>query len=268
MTDPETPSAEHEAAQADNDAAQPRRRAATRPAGPPESRPSPRADGSPVPASSPAPGRSPDQLTTGQPPHDTADQPPDGEQSLAPPSTRRSLRRRSRRSGPIGTAPSVPEPRPTGPAGRVTGPSAGSASGSGSDEPSKGVADWLPGPGRRGGDPGDTADPGAAAGEEARPARRRGGRSDAVGERLLRSLVSTRPTQLSPTIAMRAREVGAPTAEDLARAAEEVVIVRRNYVPPAPLSTPRRPTRGRRADGGRGAGSGSADTDGRESDEE
>jgi hypothetical protein len=61
---------------------------------------------------------------------------------------------------------------------------------------------------------------------------------------LLRSLVSTRPTQLSPTAAMRARELAIPTAEDLAAAADGLVIIRRNYVPPAPLNTGRRSGRG------------------------
>ncbi|SDP49022.1 hypothetical protein SAMN04515671_4467 [Nakamurella panacisegetis] len=54
-------------------------------------------------------------------------------------------------------------------------------------------------------------------------------------ERSLRALVSTRTTQLPPTVAMRAREVANPTAADLARAEEELIIVRRFYVPPAPL---------------------------------
>jgi hypothetical protein len=34
---------------------------------------------------------------------------------------------------------------------------------------------------------------------------------------------------------MRAREVAVPTEEDLAEAARDLVLVRRNYVPPAPL---------------------------------
>ena len=67
-------------------------------------------------------------------------------------------------------------------------------------------------------------------------------------ERSLRSLVSTRATQVSPTAAMRAREYGMPTAADLADAELDVVLVRRNYVPPAPLATGRR----RPADGDSG----------------
>jgi hypothetical protein len=78
-------------------------------------------------------------------------------------------------------------------------------------------------------------------------------RSDSVAERGLRSLVSSRPTQLSPTVAMRAREVAIPTAEDLAAAEESLVLIRRNYVPPTPLKATRRSGRGgtRRGRGGR-----------------
>ena len=54
-------------------------------------------------------------------------------------------------------------------------------------------------------------------------------------ERALRGLVTTRGTQVPWSAATRAREVGAPTADDLARAEEEVVVVRRNYTPPEPL---------------------------------
>lgn len=54
-------------------------------------------------------------------------------------------------------------------------------------------------------------------------------------ERSLRALVSTRTTQLPFDVAMRAREVAAPTAQDLADAERDLVLVRRHYVPPAPL---------------------------------
>ena len=94
-------------------------------------------------------------------------------------------------------------------------------------------------------------------------AARRAARAESASERLLRSLVSTRPTQLTPTAAMRAREVAAPTAADLARAEAELTIVRRNYVPPAPLTTVHRTTRGRRADGTRSDGSADDRQDGR-----
>jgi hypothetical protein len=56
-------------------------------------------------------------------------------------------------------------------------------------------------------------------------------------ERALRALVSTRSTQLPPTVAMRAREVATPSAADLAAAEQELQIVRRHYIPPAPLAT-------------------------------
>ena len=65
-------------------------------------------------------------------------------------------------------------------------------------------------------------------------------RPESGGDRALRALVSTRSTQLSPTAAMRAREVSTPTAEDLAAAERDLVIVRRHYQPPTPLTAGRR----------------------------
>jgi hypothetical protein len=67
------------------------------------------------------------------------------------------------------------------------------------------------------------------------PARNpRGGRNSG-GERGPQGLEGSRTTQVSATDAMRAREFGRPTAEDLAAAEQQVVLVRRNYVPPTPL---------------------------------
>lgn len=68
----------------------------------------------------------------------------------------------------------------------------------------------------------------------------RRGRSDGGLDRALRALVSTRPTQLTTSQALRAREFARPSAADLATAAAELVIVRRNYVPPAPLPPARK----------------------------
>jgi hypothetical protein len=65
-------------------------------------------------------------------------------------------------------------------------------------------------------------------------------RPESGGDRALRALVSTRSTQLPSTAAMRAREVGTPTAEDLAAAERDLVIVRRHYQPPTPLTAGRR----------------------------
>lgn len=79
-------------------------------------------------------------------------------------------------------------------------------------------------------------------------------------ERSLRALVSTRTTQVPFDIAMRAREVAQPSAQDLADAERELVLVRRHYVPPAPLAPQKSepPARGGagRSDesGGRGDG--------------
>ena len=81
---------------------------------------------------------------------------------------------------------------------------------------------------------------------------RRSGRTsrEEASERSLRSLVTTRSTQVSPTAALRAREVALPSAADLAAAEDSLVMVRRHYVPPTVLATGRRPDRtGRRPSG-------------------
>ena len=82
---------------------------------------------------------------------------------------------------------------------------------------------------------------------------RRGGRTsrEEASERSLRSLVTTRSTQLSPTAALRAREAAQPTDDDLATAEAELTIVRRHYVPPTALTTGRRQDwQGRRGSSG------------------
>ncbi len=66
------------------------------------------------------------------------------------------------------------------------------------------------------------------------------GRGESAMERSLRALVTLRSTQLSPNVAMRAREVADPTAADLAAADRDLVLVRRHYVPPTPLTTSKR----------------------------
>ncbi len=55
-------------------------------------------------------------------------------------------------------------------------------------------------------------------------------------ETMLRGLVAPGPSALSPQTAMRARDVARPSAAELARAERELVMVRRNYRPPAPGS--------------------------------
>jgi hypothetical protein len=53
----------------------------------------------------------------------------------------------------------------------------------------------------------------------------------AVSERSLRGLVGGGSSQVKPTVAMRARDAARATAEDLAAAEAELVIVRRNWTP-------------------------------------
>ena len=71
---------------------------------------------------------------------------------------------------------------------------------------------------------------------------RRTGRStrEEASERSLRSLVTTRSTQVSTTAALRAREVALPSPAELAAAEADLVIVRRHYVPPTTLTSGRR----------------------------
>ncbi|MBQ1051639.1 hypothetical protein KBX50_24625 [Micromonospora sp. C51] len=89
---------------------------------------------------------------------------------------------------------------------------------------------------RHHGAPGGGVDSGAAAttagvhdGGEAPRGRRNGAPEE--GERGLRGLVGSGSSQVSVTAAMRARDAARPTDEDLAAAAERVVIVRRNWTP-------------------------------------
>lgn len=106
----------------------------------------------------------------------------------------------------------------------------------------------VPGPGH-GHPPGREPTPQHPAGT-GEPQRRSGrsAREDAA-ERSLRSLVTTRSSQVSPVAAMRAREVALPSDADLAAAEAEVTIVRRHYVPPTALTAGRRPDRPRRRPG-------------------
>ena len=73
----------------------------------------------------------------------------------------------------------------------------------------------------------------AAGREAARSAGKRARRADL--ERGLRGIVGAGPSQVGIVGAMRARDAARPTAEDLAAAERDVVIVRRHYVPPDTL---------------------------------
>lgn len=107
----------------------------------------------------------------------------------------------------------------------------------------------VPGPGHGGHHPAreSASHHGVGAGETPR----RNGRSarEDAAERSLRSLVTTRSSQVSPVAAMRAREVALPSEADLAAAEAEVTIVRRHYMPPTALTAGRRPDRSRRRPG-------------------
>jgi hypothetical protein len=53
-------------------------------------------------------------------------------------------------------------------------------------------------------------------------------------ERVWRDLTGAGPSRVGVDGALRARDVNRPTSEDLAAAERDVVIVRRNWTPPAP----------------------------------
>jgi pyruvate/2-oxoglutarate dehydrogenase complex dihydrolipoamide acyltransferase (E2) component len=68
------------------------------------------------------------------------------------------------------------------------------------------------------------------------PAAKRKARPRRVdAERGLRGIVGDGPSQVGVVGAMRARDAARPTAEDLAEAERDVVVVRRHYVPPDTL---------------------------------
>jgi hypothetical protein len=78
--------------------------------------------------------------------------------------------------------------------------------------------------------PSAAAEAGSAS-EPVKPLRKRAQR-DAPAERGLRDIVGAGRSQLGVSGALRGRDLNRPTAEDLAAAEQEVVIVRRNWKPP------------------------------------
>jgi hypothetical protein len=173
----------------------PRRRAAGRPAGPPDAAPEPVVGSSAAPATGPSSPAAPDAPGESPTGHGPASQ------------TGQQHRRRQRATRQPGSRTEPPTAHTT------------------PDAPEK-AREKAPEPTRA---QGNRQPP-----HPSRDDRRRG---DSSVERSLRALVSTRTTQLPPDIAMRAREVAAPTHADLVAAEQELVIVRRYYVPPAPLAT-------------------------------
>jgi hypothetical protein len=128
------------------------------------------------------------------------------------PAPRRHRRRERRRTRPAGTA--MPPAGADGAPGQAASP--GHAAGGGT-----GRAD-------RSGGAGAAGEGGEPARARPRPARR----PDV--ERGLRGIVGPGPSQVGVLGAMRARDAAKPTAEDLAAAERDLLIVRRHYVPPDP----------------------------------
>jgi len=108
-------------------------------------------------------------------------------------------RRRVRSSGEPGAGHTRAEPATQGPAGGTTASTDGVA-----DEP----AVWV----REPSEPVSDLEPSPA-------------------ERGLRGLVGGGSSQVSPTIALRARDAARPRPEDLARAEAELTVVRRHWAP-------------------------------------
>jgi hypothetical protein len=79
--------------------------------------------------------------------------------------------------------------------------------------------------------PFDPSAPGVRHAESAKRGATRPGRNEQT-ERGLRDIVGAGPSQLGPVRAMRARDANRPTAADLAKAEQEVELVRRNWKPP------------------------------------
>lgn len=174
-----------------------------------------------------------------------------GNEDDATPAPRRRRRAVRRAAGPPG--PPVPDSAGADPHDVQVQATPALEPGPGRDEPAAPAHahPHIPGPGHGGHHPGREPGPHPAAGT-AEP--RRSGRSarEDAAERSLRSLVTTRSSQVSPIAAMRAREVALPSDADLAAAEAEVTIVRRHYVPPTALTAGRRPDRSRRRTGENG----------------
>ena len=189
----------------------PRRRTASRPAGPPTSRPdnwSTAEPGEPAAPSSREPSRTDSPLATPPPETDHPDRGP---------------RRRVRGARTV-EPPERPEPPEVA---ESRGPTKTPATPAFEDPGDRAAGETSP--------PAHHVEPPEPR-RAPKPRRDRGSRSDSE-DRSLRALVSLRGTQVPTDLAVRAREFATPTPEDLAAADAEVVLVRRHYVPSTPLTT-------------------------------
>ncbi|GAA1999512.1 hypothetical protein JL107_00010 [Nakamurella flavida] len=163
---------------------------------------------------------------------------------MEPSSARR--RRRPPRSRPTGGSDVGPAggSERAGPATAVE-PDAGAEEADGADR-ADGDAGSSPGQGDRGDQPASgrsASSPSSTPRSPQAPPKSRRERQEEASDRFLRALVTHRGTQVSSEAAMRAREAGTPTAQDLADAERDVVVKRRYYTPTEDLPTGR--TRGR-----------------------
>ena len=129
-------------------------------------------------------------------------------------------RRRERRRDRTAQAPAEPA------AGTGPGTGAGTAAQTGAGNAAETAAETSA----------QTAAETAAETAASEPAPRRKSRSRRTdAERSLRGIVGAGSSQVGVVGAMRARDAARPTAEDLAAAERDLVIVRRHYVPPGTL---------------------------------
>jgi hypothetical protein len=125
----------------------------------------------------------------------------------------------------------TPEPAPVEAAATDRGPVPGEAAGA-SPRPAARPVRTAPPPVRTAPPPARTGPPSARPGRPAaRPTSGAGAVGDDQSERGLRGLVGSGSSQVSVGAALRARDAARPTAEQLAAAEAELVIVRRNWMP-------------------------------------
>jgi len=143
-------------------------------------------------------------------------------------------RRRLRRSSQPASEPARPAPPDAGRPGPAAGPAdrAGPGAGRGA-RPDPAERGARPDPAERGARPEEPhADTAAVQDPEPDPARSNAiSAEEREAERGLRGLVGSGTSQVRTGAALRARDAARPTEADLAAAEEQLIIVRRNWVP-------------------------------------
>ncbi|GAA3351313.1 hypothetical protein GCM10020358_80560 [Amorphoplanes nipponensis] len=140
-------------------------------------------------------------------------------------------------AAPADPSPAATQPAVTAPAGHRSPAPGGSVAETAAvldPEPETPASAEPVGPAPRPGAPSPRTGPlppGRPARPVARPTSGAGAGGDDQSERGLRGLVGSGSSQVSVGAALRARDAARPTAEQLAEAEAELVIVRRNWMP-------------------------------------